>query len=178
MRATSAPNADASFDVVYLNAVFHWLPERIGPLRQWHRVLRAGGRLGITTGSKDRLSTLQAIRKSVLACEPYARFPEARAGTAYRVSAEELVSLLEETGFDVDSIDVLPSAVVHRSADAAIDFSQASSFGNFLGHLPDDLRRTAKEEIWRELEALRTPEGIRVEGARISAVARARKEKG
>jgi arsenite methyltransferase len=164
--------ADESFDVVYLNAVFHWLPEKRGPLRQWHRVLRSAGRLGIATGSKDHVSTVQRIRKSVLDREPYARFEEARAGTAHRVTADELRNLLGETGFAVDSIDVMPSLAIHGSADAAIEFSQASSFGNFLGHLPDDLRRAARVEIWRELEALRTPEGIRVEGARLVAVAR------
>jgi len=46
----------ASFDVVYLNAVFHWLHEKITPLRQFNRVLKAGGRLGIT----PRLSTFSA----------------------------------------------------------------------------------------------------------------------
>jgi arsenite methyltransferase len=36
--------APSSFDVVVLNAVFHWLPEKMGPLRQFARVLRRGGR--------------------------------------------------------------------------------------------------------------------------------------
>lgn len=166
--------ADASFDVVYLNAVFHWLPEKLSPLRAFHRVLKAGGRLGITTGSKDHVNQLQAIRRSVLAREPYSRFPESQAGTPHRVSADELRGLLEQTGFEADSIDVLPNVIVHRSGDAVIEFSQASSFGNFLGHLPDDLQRSAREEIRRELEALRTSDGIRQESARIVAVARKR----
>jgi len=41
--------AQSSFDVVVLNAVFHWLPEKTGPLRQFARVLRSRGRLGIST---------------------------------------------------------------------------------------------------------------------------------
>src|SRR5215831_12166469 len=43
----------ASFDVVYLNAVLHWLPDKLGPLREIYRVLKKGGRLGISTGPKD-----------------------------------------------------------------------------------------------------------------------------
>src|SRR5262245_23109530 len=39
--------ADSSFDVVCLNAVFHWLPEKMRPLREFARVLKAGGRIGI-----------------------------------------------------------------------------------------------------------------------------------
>jgi arsenite methyltransferase len=163
--------AAASFDVVYLNAVFHWLPEKLTPLRQFHRVLRTGGRLGITTGSGEQLGTLQAIRKRVLGREPYSRYPEARAGTAHRVTVAELHDLLAQTGFEVSSIEILPNVTLQPSADAAIEFSQASSFGNFLGHLPEDLRRAARAEIVKELDAFRVPEGIRLEGARILAVA-------
>jgi arsenite methyltransferase len=162
---------DATFDAVYLNAVLHWLPEKSGPLRQFHRLLDAGGRLGITTGSKEHLSPLQVIRQKVLAREPYARFPESRAGIAARTSVDELRDLLVQAGFEVRSIELAPKVMVHASADAAIDFSQASSFGNFLGHLPEALRRTAREEIRKEVEALRTPEGIRFENVRIFAVA-------
>ncbi len=163
--------AAASFDVVYLNAVFHWLPEKLGPLRQFHRLLANGGRLGITTGAGERLGTLQAIRKSVLSRKPYASFPESRDGAAHRVTLVELQGLLQQTGFAISSIEVVPNVTIQPSPSAAIEFSQASSFGNFLGHLPDDLRRAAREEIERELEAFRVPEGIRLEGARIIAVA-------
>jgi arsenite methyltransferase len=55
--------------------------------------------------------------------------------------------------------------------EAAIEFAEASLFGNFLGHLPAELHTAAREEITRELEQFRTPEGIRREGARIIAVA-------
>jgi arsenite methyltransferase len=162
--------AGASFDVVYLNSVFHWLPEKLAPLEQIRRVLRPGGRLGITTGSKDHVNRVQRIRKEVLAREPYASHNEARAGTAHRVSEGELRGLLEQTGFEVRSLELLPSVIVHRSADAVIEFSQASSFGNFLGHLPEDLQRAARDDIRRELEALQTPEGIRQESMRLVAV--------
>jgi arsenite methyltransferase len=162
---------DANFDVVYLNAVFHWLPEKLTPLRQFRRLLAPGGRLGLTTGLGDKLGTLQEVRKRVLTREPYARYPEASAGTAQRVTLAELRELFEQTGFALSSLEVLPNVVVQPSAHAAIEFSQASSFGNFLGHLPIDLRRSARAEIERELEAFRVPDGILLQGARILAVA-------
>jgi ubiquinone/menaquinone biosynthesis C-methylase UbiE len=163
--------SDASFDVVYLNAVFHWLPEKRTPLRQFLRLLVPGGRLGLTTGLGDKLGTLQEIRKRVLARKPYSQFPEAQSGSAHRVTLAELRGLFEETGFALSSLEVVPNEVIQPSAEAAIEFSQASSFGNFLGHLPPDLRRAARAEIARELEAFRVPEGIRLQGARILAIA-------
>lgn len=159
------------FDVVYLNAVFHWLAEKVEPLRQFHRVLRRGGRLGIATGSKDHVNELQAIKDRVLSRAPYSRYPDAQGNAAHRVSLNELGGLLETTGFRTTRLELQPSVTVHASPADAIEFSQASSFGNFLGHLPEELRRPARKEIETQLETLRTPQGIRQENARILAFA-------
>ena len=162
---------EGGFDVVYLNAVLHWLPDKLGPLREIYRVLKKGGRLGISTGSKEHSNQLQEIKTLVLSCEPYSRYAEASDGVTHRVSAGELESLLAQTGFEVKKIAVRPQVRHHPTPEAAIEFAEASSFGNFLGHLPAELRTAAREEIKRELEQFRTPEGIRREGARIIAVA-------
>jgi arsenite methyltransferase len=162
---------ETSFDVAYLNAVLHWLPDKLGPLREIYRVLKKGGRLGISTGSKDHPNQLQEIKALVLSHEPYSRYAEAAGGMAHRVTAGELESLFRQTGFAVKKIDVRPHVRHHPTPEAAVDFAEASSFGNFLGHLPTDLRTAAREEIMRELEQYDTPEGIRRDGARIIAVA-------
>jgi SAM-dependent methyltransferase len=163
--------AEATFDVVCINTAFHGLPEDVGPLLQIHRVLRRGGRLGIATGPGEHLGTLQLIRKRVLASEPYIAFPVARVGTVHRVTVKELQDLLLDIGFVVTAIMLVPNVTFHPTASAALDFSQASSFGNFLGHLPEELRCSATNEILRALEASRTPDGIRLECARLIAVA-------
>ena len=161
-----------SFDVVVLNAVFHWLSDQRRALAEFRRVLKPGGRLGITTGSKDHTNSLQKIRRQVLAREPYNRYPDAQDGVAHRVNAEELRQLVTGAGLEVTAIDLEPNAASYPTPAAAIDFSQASSFGNFLSQLPAELRAPARAEIEAELERLRTPEGIRTEGARLFALAR------
>ena len=163
--------ADAEFDVVYLNAVFHWLPEKTVPLANFYRVLKPGGRLGISTGSKDHVSPLQQIRRRVLSRDPYRAYPESNAGFASRVGRDELDGLLRRAGFDPVVVDEVPHAQVQPSAEAAIDFAQASSFGNLLGHLPPELRQAARAEISAELARLATPEGIRQESRRLVAIA-------
>jgi len=160
---------EASFDVVYLNAVLHWLPDKLRPLREIARMLKKGGRLGISTGSKDH--PVLALKTLVLAREPYCHYAEASGGRTYRVSGAELESLLDQAGFAVHKMEVRPQVHHHPTPEAAIAFAEASSFGNFLGHLPTDLRTAAREEIMRELEQYHTPEGIRRDGARIIAVA-------
>jgi len=163
--------AGESFDVVYLNAVFHWLREKLSPLRQFHRVLKAGGRLGITTGDKAHISVLQSLKSEVLSQKPYSSYPEALNGSAYSVSVVELVHLLDQTGFVVQKIELQPSTQYHPTEEAAIAFIEASSFGNFLGHLPEDLRAVARTEIAAELKKHRTSKGIALDGVRIVAIA-------
>jgi arsenite methyltransferase len=163
--------SSGEFDVLYLNAVFHWLPEKAAPLGNFYRVLKAGGRLGISTGSKDNVSPLQQIRRRILSRDPYRSYPESSAGFPNRVGRDELVGLLQQAGFDRVTVEVVPNVQFQPNAEAAIDFAQASSFGNFLNHLPPDLRKAARDEIAAELATLATPEGIRQESARLIGIA-------
>jgi arsenite methyltransferase len=163
--------AEAQFDIVYLNAVFHWIVDKPEALQQIFRVLKRGGRLGISTGSKDHPNLIQGIKAKVLARAPFSAHPEGRSGGPGHVSADELGNLFTSAGFTVEQVDVIPNLHFHPSAAAAIEFSQASSFGNFLGHLPEALRSQARQEIETELDALKTPEGIRFERVRLVAVA-------
>ncbi len=163
--------AAESFDVVLLNAVFHWLPEKLEPLRQFARVLAPGGRLGISTGSREHRGVLQTIRGEVLARAPFNAYPESQDGLAHHISAAELQALLAQAGFAVRSIDVGANAHHLPDGDATIRFWEASSFGNSLGHLPVAIRAQARQAIVEELDRLRTEEGIHLGGARIVAIA-------
>ena len=153
--------AAESFDVVYMNAVFHWLPEKSAPLRAILRALKPGGRLGITTVTPERAATwVHVIRQRVLAREPYNQYPEAQALQSHRVSRDELEKLLVENGFAIAKLETRvsvrnASARAQWTPEGILDFAEASSFGNFLGHLPQELQAPAREEIKRELESLR-----------------------
>lgn len=127
--------------------------------------------MGISTGSKDHPSRIQLIRRRVLSRAPYVDFPEAQRGVAQRVNASELKELFKQAVFEVEHLDILANTNHYRTAGAAIEFSEASSFGNFLGHLPEPLRSAAREEIRRALDAIKTPLGIRPEGGRLVAIA-------
>lgn len=164
--------AEASFDVVYLNAVFHWIPDKPLALANFLRVLRPGGRLGLTTGSKDHTPSLGKIRQRVLSLPPYSAYPGAEHGGSQRVSAIELRGLFLDAGFTPESIEARPNNSYAATADEAIEFSQASSFGNLLAHLPPDLAKSGRAAIAAELEKTRTPEGIPQTGARLFAIAR------
>jgi len=160
------------FDVVYLNQVLHWLPEKAGPLEQIKRLLKPNGRLGIASGSKDHPGQIQAIKKQVLSKDPYLQHPESKDGVPHWVTVSELAQLLEAAGLETTRIELQENVQFQLDADVAIEFTEASSFGNFLGHLPQALRDRAVQDIKKELETLRTPKGIRLENKRLVAIAR------
>jgi len=176
--------ADSSFDVAYMNAVFHWLPEKLGPLREVRRVLKPGGRFALSAPARDAHSWMHAIRKRVLTREPYNQHAEVRSNQSYRVTVEELELLLHQAGFEIVKLESRTrvrnaAARAQWTPESALEFAEASSFGNFLGHLPAELQQSAREEIKRELESLRTrrrPDDVpapppRAQAGRIIAVA-------
>jgi arsenite methyltransferase len=166
---------EAGFDVVILNAVFHWLPDKAHVLGQFARVLRRGGRIGISTRPPNnadgaRHPIFEAIGQA-MAEPPFNGYRRLRGSFVSQVSAEEMRALLEAAGFTPTLIEVRPSVRVHPTPEAVVRFSEASSFGNLLGHLPLELRPQAREAIARKLAALMTPQGIVQQGLRMVAVA-------
>jgi arsenite methyltransferase len=54
------------FDIVYLNAVFHWINYKEEALDNIYQVLKPGGKLGICIGDKDHPFTEKVISNEVL----------------------------------------------------------------------------------------------------------------
>jgi arsenite methyltransferase len=162
---------DSSCDVVLLNAVFHWLPEKTVPLLNFARLLRRGGRIGISTALKGHVWRIHQIMREVMTEPPFNEFPRRRESLTWRVDADEMRALFETTGFVPTLIEVRPTEQVHATPEAAIRFSEASSFGNAFGHLPEALKPLAREAIRERLRAIFPPEGIVQQGSRLVAIA-------
>lgn len=162
---------DASFDVVVMNSVFHWLPEKTLPLLECRRVLRPSGRIGIATAMKGSYTRLHQISAKVLSEPPFDRHPRPRSDLTFRVSAEEMRALFLTTGFAPSLIDVREIERTHPSPRAAVRYAEASSFGNFLGHLPAILHQNARTAIRQHLWPLVTSDGIVQRSRRLFAVA-------
>jgi ubiquinone/menaquinone biosynthesis C-methylase UbiE len=149
------------FDAAYMNAVFHWLPDKRVPLHQVFRVLKSGGRLGIVTGVKGNSNPLHGIRERVMKRPPYNLYQQASGPVAYRVTPEELRHFLTEAGFAIAKLELRTREQPEASPEELIQFSEASSFGNFLGHLPVELREAARADIKVELAKAPTLPAVR-----------------
>ena len=95
------------FDAVFSNAALHWIPRDLQPnmLACIHRALRPGGRFVAEMGGLGNIAAIRVALAAVLA--PYGLDAEALAASFYP-SAEHYSALLQDAGFRVQSIQVVP----------------------------------------------------------------------
>jgi len=162
-----------SIDVVYLNAVFHWIVNKEGTLAEIHRVLKPGGKLGLTTAAKElnEVGTLRSVVDGVLRRAPYRVNPQDSLTNRFGVTTTELIQWLIKFDFNVQRLEVKEVQREFRDPDHVVEHSESSSFGNYLSHVPETLRKPAKADIKAELAKLQTGKGITLTGHTIFAIA-------
>lgn len=156
--------ADQSFDAVCMSAVFHWVSDKPKALAQVRRVLRPGGKLGVTTVPRETIgaSTASAVCASVFAQPRYASKVDlsgfALASRGHTTS--ELVSMVLESGLELAELHIGLRTRVHPSGADTVDFMESSSFGNFLRVVPEDLRPSLRADMAVAFDARKGPGGI------------------
>lgn len=155
--------AEASFDVVYLNSVYHWLPEKATPLREALRVLKPGGRIGISTAAADVPHDFERVLGHVFAASDLEDVEEIPSGTTHKVSSDALRGQLRDAGFSDVRLEIKSFVDHFDDTDAVIAFNTASSFGNFFAKLTHEQRALAHSLLEQQLEKRREPQGIRLQ---------------
>ena len=171
----------ASVDLVYLSAVFHWVTDKPRALAEIHRVLKPGGRVGLTTNSKElaKETTLRSVTSRVLGRESYRNLvnPDDFAPTRHGLTTTELLELLLVSGLSVTDFHIRPVRRSYQSGKDILAFAESSTFGNYLHHVPASLRDRARADLEAEFELLRDDDGIPFQGYTLSAVAEKRAER-
>jgi ubiquinone/menaquinone biosynthesis C-methylase UbiE len=165
--------SDASFDVVYLNSVLHWLKDKESALREASRVLKPGGRIGVNSADADHAHQSGALVRECLLEEGLseAALTSAR-GNRYRVNANELSQLLRSAGFDAVQVRAHTFVDLVSGADEVFAWSRTSSFGNFLAQLDEAQLAAVRSRLAQKLEARRTQLGIELERYLVFATGR------
>jgi SAM-dependent methyltransferase len=166
---------DASFDIVCMSSVFHWVDDKAKALAEVRRVLRPGGRLGITTLPHElaRAGTVGLVLGPLLARAPYAGRVELSALTfgMRGCTATDLMSLVVESQLDLVELHVMQRSRTHASGEAVVEFLEASSFGNFLRPVPEELRASLRADLIEGFDARRGPDGVALCGWGVRLIA-------
>jgi trans-aconitate methyltransferase len=98
---------EAAFDAVFSNAALHWIPLALQPLAlaSIHRALRPGGRFVAEMGGLANIASIRTALAAVLA--PHGLDAEELAASFYP-SPSHYRQLLEQAGFAVNTIDLIP----------------------------------------------------------------------
>ncbi|MFT3837377.1 MAG: methyltransferase domain-containing protein [Myxococcaceae bacterium] len=155
--------ADASFDAVCMSSVLHWVGDKAKALAEARRVLRPGGLLGVTTQPSElsRAGTLGSVFETVFS---RAHVDRSSLTFARAFTTTELISLVAASRLDFTELQITPRVRRFASAEAVLDFIEASAFGTFLRPVSDELRRSLRDGLLAAFEALREPDGIFLRG--------------
>jgi arsenite methyltransferase len=159
----------ASIDAVFVNSTFHWVKDQHTAMQEFARVLKPGGRLGMSGGSGDFEAAHEKIKADVLSREPYKNYPEEN-GPKF-LKQRELEHLLDDAGFASKDIVINTIVKTAENGESMIEWLDTSSSGKTYGGIPLELRPQAKEEMKKEWDKLTTEEGIKMKMELLVTVA-------
>ncbi len=156
--------ADESFDAASMSSVFHWVGDKPKALAEIRRVLRPGGRIGLTTLSRElsTVGTLNEVLNPLLQRAPYAGrlgVPDTSVVTPTQTMTD-LISTVLESGLELEKLHVTPRIWVLANGEEVLEFLESSSFGNFLRVVPEELRGALRADLAEAFDARKGPDGI------------------
>jgi len=156
--------AAESFDAVSMSAVFHWVSDKPRALAEIRRVLRPGGRLGVTTfpGELSGAGTAPAVLAPLLGRSPYAeRVDRSGAGALGRdYTTTRLIAMVIESGLELTELHVAARSRHHATGEEAVAFIESSAFGNHSKAVPADLREALRRDLAAAFDARKGPDGV------------------
>jgi len=163
--------SDESFDHVCYSSVFHWVGDKKAAVEEAYRVLRPGGNVGMTTVDRSHPFAMQKMMEEIFSRKPYAGRVSFQSEMGMLVDRDELVKRLKTSGFDRICIDHVSETHKYSSAGELFGFIEASSFGNFLRDIPEELRPRVLEDMKKALETMRKGNNIELEANTMFAIA-------
>jgi trans-aconitate 2-methyltransferase len=131
-------------DLVYSNAVFHWIPDHENLFSRLFAALRPGGRIVAQCGGQGNVASLAKVIIEVAADPRFGKHFEGMQGIWNFATAEDTEAVLSGAGFQEVRCWLQPKNV--RPAEP-IPFLQTVTLGPHLQRLPEELQRSFIEKI-------------------------------
>jgi arsenite methyltransferase len=156
---------DGSFDVVCASAVFHWVADKPRALSEFARVLRPGGRLGVTTLAKELQleGSLPGLLRSILIQPPYREHARHMVNVVPAATLTQTIAMLRDARLALRELHVVRRCRPYDTGEDVVSFFEASAFGNLLASVPDHVRPRLRSDLVAAFDARRTSDGILVQ---------------
>jgi SAM-dependent methyltransferase len=146
--ATAMPLADGTFDVAYCQQGLQHMSDADAALREIHRLLKVGGRLGVATWQRSPFSLFREVA---------ARMGEAGEGiqpSSFGRDAAELSLALREAGFANVEIQTRElTSVLEGGIPQALEVAAYTAAASGLRDVPPERQQVVREAIADALQA-------------------------
>ena len=158
--AAPLPVPDSTFDTVTCQQGLQFFPDKIGALAEMRRVLRSGGRAGVSVWTKVEDQVFGYLRDaiaSVISIELADRYLG-----PFLLSGEDAAEYARRAGFENVHLErVTLPAVVHGGAQELFDTLPASGIAPAIAALDEAERADLLAETARRTEPLRDGDALR-----------------
>ncbi|AKB36768.1 2-heptaprenyl-1,4-naphthoquinone methyltransferase [Methanosarcina siciliae C2J] len=162
---------DNSINHAYFCSSFHWVDDKKTALKEIYRVLRPGGRVGMTTLDRDSPNTMRALVDPILAKYNIEKRHEWHRGMR-KVTAPELHDLLSGAGFTGISIEPKAVQLKYNSPEEFLQhLDEKDSPDGVLKDIPEEIRENIRQEITEGFRKAQTPEGTGFGNITLFAIA-------
>jgi len=141
----------AQVDVVFSNAVFHWIPDDDGLFGSLYRATKPGGRLRAQCGGHSNIARLMDATRDVERLEPYAEHLAGAAEPRKYRTPDQLREAMERNGWTDVKADLFESPVVFDSVDSAVLYLKTIILQQQAAALPEDLGEPFLRDVIAEV---------------------------
>ena len=140
-------------DVVFSNAVFHWIQDDDGLFGSLARCTKPGGRLRAQCGGGANIRKLMAATREVEARPPYNEHLRGRVEPRKYRSNEQAKVALERNGWKDARAETFPSDVTFDDEDHAVLYLKTIILQQQAAALPENLSDRFLRDVIAEVEA-------------------------
>jgi trans-aconitate 2-methyltransferase len=141
----------AEFDIVFSNAVLHWVEDHLRVLRGIHASLAGGGRILLSMGGRGNASDMVAVIDDIIARPEWASYFRDFAFPYRFYGVEEYEKWLVASGFRTERLELVPKSMAHEGRESLESWIR-STWLPYTQRIPEEQRPSFESAACQEFE--------------------------